>query len=454
MFRSGELVKVCRGKLICGRPEAAFEGISLDSRLIKPEQAFLAIKGKNFDGHNFIAEAINKGAKCIIAEPKIEPALLCQKQAAIITVKDTIRALGDIARHHRKKFNLPVIVVTGSNGKTTTKEMIAWVMSAGFKVLKNQGTKNNQIGLPQALLGLDDSYDLAVLEAGTSHFGEIDYLGKIACPNIGVIINIGPSHLERLKNLAGVFREKTALLKCLLAPKIAIVNYDDSLLRKLSYSKKSRPMIFGFGLRHKSDFSARHVRLVGAKVEFLLRQQKFCLNTLGLFNASNALAAIALARVFGMEYSLIAERLESFSFLRNRLNLMEINHLKFINDTYNSNPLSLDQALDALNSLQAKGRKIFVMGDMLELGQEKDAFHRQAGLKAAGTCNLFVTVGDLSRKAAEAARSCGFEAGNIYSCATNLEAREVLYKKISPGPDDVILVKGSRGMRMEEIFND
>lgn len=452
MFKINELLEATRGRLISGKRETVVEGISIDSRTIRPQEAFIAIKGPNFDGHNFVDEAIKKGAEAVIVHRK-ESIVHSSKKISFIIVKDTTKALGAIARYQRQNFDVPVIAVTGSNGKTTTKEMLAWILSQEFKVLKNIGTKNNQIGLPLSLLNLNSSYDLVVLEVGTNHPGEVEYLARICQPNIGIIINIGLSHLEYFTNLKGVFREKSALLGHLKNPRIAILNADDDLLKRQIAIKNSKPVILSFGIKRRSDFFVTDIEILNGRVKFLVNQKyRVTLKTLGYFNIYNALAALTVARLFGMQYKDIISRLSAFNFPQNRLELLELNNIKFINDTYNSNPISLKQAIEALDNFQIKGRKIFVMGDMLELGSRKELFHRQAGRKAARICDVFITVGELSKLAAEAAIKSGLNTKNIFTCASNLQAQDILFKKVSPGPDDIVLVKGSRAMRMEEIL--
>lgn len=452
MFKVNELLKATRGRLISGEDSACLRGISIDSRTTKPQEAFIAIKGTNFDGHDFVGEAIRRGAKLIITQVS-GVRYQVSGRVPVIQVKDTVKALGDIARFQRQKLDVDVIAVTGSNGKTTTKEMLSWVLSKKFKVLKNIGTKNNQIGLHLTLLNLNSSYDLAVLEVGTNHFGEVGYLAGICQPNISVITNIGPAHLEHFRSLKGVFKEKWALLDSLRRPHIAILNADDSLLRKQILLKNKKPVVFGFGIRNRSDFSVTDIRILNGRINFLVNQKyRFALKTPGYYNIYNALAAITVARILGMGYRDIASRLSAFDFPQMRLELLELNRIKFINDTYNSNPLSLKQAIEALDTFLTKGRKIFVMGDMLELGTRGELFHRQAGRKAAEVCDVFITVGELSRFAAEAARLSGLNRDNIFACASNLEAQDILFNKVSAGPDDVVLIKGSRAMKMEEIL--
>jgi UDP-N-acetylmuramoyl-tripeptide--D-alanyl-D-alanine ligase len=457
MFKVNELLKATKGRLSNPIANSGFcnevKGISIDSRTIKPHEAFIAIKGKNFDGHNFIEEAIKKGAKAIIAQSSNYRITKSLNGVCLIEVKDTIRALGNIAQYQRERFDVPVIAITGSNGKTTAKEMVACVLSKKFRVLKNEGTKNNQIGLPLTLLNLNGSYDFAVLEIGTNHFGEIDYLAKIARPNISIITNIGPSHLEYLKTLNGVLKEKIALLRQLNNPYIAILNADDKLLKQYVLKELKKTITFGFGIKNKGDFSATKIRLLNEGLNFLVNEKyRFRLNTLGHFNIYNALVAITVARILGMKYPDIIGALSDFNFPQNRLKLIKLKEVKFIDDTYNSNPLSLKQALEVLNNFRTKGRKIFVMGDMLELGRDKELFHRDIAKDIVRICDILITVGRLSRFTADVTRSYGLDIKNIFTCASSLEARDILFNRIFPNPDDVVLVKGSRLLKMEEIL--
>ena len=450
MFKIEELVKVTLGTLSNALNYGHLSGFSIDSRSIKKGDCFIAIKGNNFDGHNFIDEAIQKGASCIVSQVSCD---LCHVSCDIpfILVQDTTRALGDIARFIRTKFDIPVIAISGSNGKTTAKEMVAWVLSKKFKVLKNEGTKNNHIGLPQTLLNLDASYDIAVLELGTNHFNEIDYLSNICLPNIGIITNIGPSHLEYFKNLQGVFKEKYSLINNLKKPSIGILNSDDALLRKKITGKAGPRPIFSFGINKKSDFLAQEIKLVRGELEFSVNSKcRINLKTPGLHNIYNCLAAVSVARLFGMSYDDIAERFSLFDFPQGRLKVMERDRIIFIDDTYNSNPASFKHALSALNSFQTCGRKIVVMGDMLELGDEKEELHKRAGEEAAKVCDIFITVGELARLSADVAKSQGIS--NTFSCCSCDEVKEILYKQILIRENDIILVKGSRSMKMEGVL--
>jgi UDP-N-acetylmuramoyl-tripeptide--D-alanyl-D-alanine ligase len=470
MLKVHEIIKATAGRLVCGAGDSVLKDVSIDTRTITRGDAFIAIKGNNFDGHEFLGQALQKGARCLVVKRGGYAA--AQKARAegisLVEVEDTLKALGDIALFLRRRYGFPVIAVTGSAGKTTVKEMVAWVLSKKFNVLKTEGTKNNQIGLPLTLLRANKDHDMAILELGTNHPGEIGYLTGICEPTIGIITNIGPAHLEYFNTLDGVFDEKYALIRNLKKPHIAVLNADDSALRKRLGRTCKEPAIFSFGITHDSDFRASDIKYGIGTLEFYLNsvpagnikkraenkkyKYKFKLNTLGYNNIYNAQAAIAVARIFGMEYRDISLRLATFTFPKSRLNLLRVNNVTFIDDTYNSNPLSLTQALGALDSVRTAGRKIFVMGDMLELGERKESFHSQIGRQVVKICDAFVAVGNLSKLAADTARSCGLGAENIFTCGSCLEARDILFNIIAPQEEDVVLIKGSRGMKMEEIF--
>ncbi len=449
MFKVDEIIRATGGCLLQGRPQDKITCILTDSRSLKPGAAFLALRGKNFDGHDFISQSLKAKVSCLIVEKK--PLVRVPAPVTVIMVKNTTVALGDIARFQRLKIDHPVIAVTGSNGKTTTKEMIAWVLADGARVLKNEGTKNNQIGLPQTLLGLSNKDDYAVVEIGTNHFGEVDYLAKIAKPNIAVITNIGPSHLEFLKDLPGVAKEKTALLDNLTGPAISLLNGDDPSLKGLLRVRSRK--IFSFGISQKCDFRAGSIGLKNGRVTFKVNgKYNFEIPTPGEHNIYNALSAIACGRVFGLSYQKMRARLAAFKFPPGRLNLVKYRGVSFIDDTYNSNPLSLKAALAALAAAGCRGRKILVMGDMLELGEQKELLHRQIAWSITNSCDLLIAVGDLARVTADSARNNGFADGQVFCCDNALAARDLLFKKLAVKNTDLILVKGSRSMKMEKVL--
>ncbi|MDD4940204.1 MAG: Mur ligase family protein, partial [Candidatus Omnitrophica bacterium] len=291
------------------------------------------------------------------------------------------------------------------------------------------------------------------LEIGTNHFGEAGYLAGICEPNIGIITNIGPSHLEHFGTIAGVLREKYNVVKGLKNPRICILNSDDGLLKSKIAAKGGKTFVLSFGINNGGDFSASDIiSLRGSHSFYVNKKYKFTLNTPGYYNIYNALAAITAGRVFGIPHKHIASRLKTFDFPQGRLKIRVLRGIRFIDDTYNSNPLSLEQALDAFTRIPVKGKKVFVMGDMLELGRDSQKFHYEAGRRAAQCCDVFITVGPLSRMAAKAAEDAYFDRGRIFSCDTSDNARDIIFSRLSLGKGDFVLVKGSRSMKMENIF--
>lgn len=450
MFKINEVIETTHGRLISGKKDAFLKGISIDSRTIRENDLFIAIKGSRFDGHNFVGEAIKEKAAAVIVD-RLGLVIPRSVKIPIIKVGDTTKALADIAAYYRQYFNIPVIGITGSNGKTTTKDMLAWILEAKYKVLKNPGTQNNQIGLPLTLLKLNKNFDIAVLEMGTNHFGEIDYLTRIAKPNIGIINNIGPAHLEFLKNLQGVYREKYSLINNLISPSIAILNMDDRFLRRNRNDKDK--FVIGFGINSNTDYKASKIKIKNQSIEFLVNSRyTIRLNTLGVNNVYNALASITVARLLGVDYNIIVKRLSDFKFPKARLNLINKDNINFIDDTYNSNPASLEEALNTLEHLKIKGRKIFIMGNMLELGRHQENFHRLAGREIARICDILITVGGLTRLTAKAALKAGLDARSIFSCSCCRNAKTILYNRVIPNKNDIVLVKGSRLMQMEKVI--
>jgi UDP-N-acetylmuramoyl-tripeptide--D-alanyl-D-alanine ligase len=447
MFKLNEIIAATAATLISGKSDISVENISINSRTIRKGDLFIAIKGSRFDGHDFVQPAIKKGAIAIIVEKKPNRRIA----VPLIKVHDTKKALAQIAQFQRKKFNLPVVGITGSNGKTTAKDMLAWILEKKFRVLKNPGTQNNQIGLPMTLLKLNKNFDLVVLEMGTSHFGEIAYLAKVALPTIAIITNIGPAHLEFLKNLAGVYREKISLLPHLIAPSVAVLNMDDNFLRRQQNDKNR--FVLGFAIKNHADFRATRIKREKSGIEFLVNSRvKIKLRTTALNNVYNALAAISVARLLGLDYNIISQRLSHFTFPRGRFSFFHTDKINFIDDTYNSNPASLKSALDTLSGLEVLGRKILVMGDMLELGKEKKEFHRLAGKEIAKAFDILITVGELSRLTAQEALKSGLNQQSIFNCDSAQEAKRLLLRRLNPTKDDLILVKGSRLMQMEKVI--
>lgn len=446
MFSAKDIIEATEGLLMNGDTGTRFSGVSTDTRKIEEGSLFIAIKGPNFDGHDFAAEAAKKGAFGAVVSRDIMPP---NSDFIVIKVKETVKALGDIAGFHRGRFDIPVIALTGSNGKTTAKEMLALILSAKYRVLKNEGTENNYIGVPQTLLKLNKDYDIAVAELGTNHPGEIAYLADIVRPNCGMIINIGPSHLEFFGSVENVLREKLDLLKRLGEDAPAVVNGDDAGL--VAGAKKICEEVLTFGLGEDCDFTAGQIHESDCGINFALNGTYLVkLRMLGRHNVYNALAAIAAASLYGIGSEAAAKALEGFVPPKLRMEYQKCDGIEFIFDCYNSNPASLKSAIETLRDMEAGKRKVLIAGDMLELGASAQELHREIGRFAAkAKVDIFVSVGPLSGYILEGAQEEGIGGKSLLRFENSVEAAKALKDILRKG--DLVLVKGSRGMKMEEI---
>ena len=422
------------------------QAISIDSRTIKKGDLFVAIKGKRFDGHDFIKAAFKKGAGAALVSRKA-PARYSNKYS-LVRVENTVRALGELARLHRMKFKVPVVAITGSSGKTTAKDMIAFVLSRRYSVLASESSKNNLIGLPLTLLGLNETHHIVVLEMGMNHLGEIDRLCSIAEPHIGVVTNIGPSHLEHLGTVRNVFRAKSELLKRLDKGDTVFLNGDDNFLRKPGRMKCN---CVYFGIDKSCKFRAENIHHERGKWNFSLgKQMNFELGLLGKHNIYNALSAICVGVHFGIDLATIVKRIRAFRPIQpKRLELKKIGGIQVIDDSYNSNPPSMRRAIEVLSAYKTRGRRIALCGDMGELGKRTGYMHRAiGGLIGGSSVDTLITSGDLSRLMGEEARKSG--AKDTYHAKSHIDARNILRRVAKPG--DVVLIKGSRAMEMERVI--
>jgi UDP-N-acetylmuramoyl-tripeptide--D-alanyl-D-alanine ligase len=448
-MKIGDIIKATKGRLVSGPPETEIDlaSISIDSRTIVEGQFFLPIKGVNFNGEEFVSEALKKGAAgAFVTKSQGHKS----QDKIVIQVKDTTDALQKLAHRNRMKFRIPVIGVTGSNGKTTVKDMIAGVLSQKYNVLKNEGTKNNHIGVPLTLLKLNNSHDMCVVEMGTNHRGEIRSLAGIARPTVAVITNIGPSHLEFLRDLKGVFAAKREILETLNRGSLAVINGDDEYLSTIK-SKVLKIMRFGFN--GANDFHASGVSAERSGIKFILNDRSlFTLNLIGAHNVYNALAAIAVAYNFDISYSDTKKALSEYSPAGMRLNVRQVGDVTVIDDAYNSNPLSMRSAIEALAGYPAKGRWI-VSADMLELGQREEEFHKMIGeaIARSGFSGL-ITFGTLSRHTSSRALECGMDKNRVWHCSDRARIADILKGSMDEG--DAVLVKGSRAMKMEEVIEE
>lgn len=419
-----------------------FSSVSTDSRTLQPGALFIAISGANFDGHDFIADAIQRGAAAVIVSKA------CNVNLPTITVKDTLWAYGQIAKLHRAKFNIPAVAVTGSCGKTTVQSMIASILRKVGNTLSPAGSFNNEIGLPRTLLELNDQHEYAVLEMGARKPGDIKYLMDIVNPQVTLVNNVAPAHTETFGNLETIATTKGEIYKYLRPTGTAVINVDDAFAPYWLSSLTTQKVIT-VGLEHSADITCSYIveEHHRSKLEIVtdIGNIEVSLPLLGMHNVKNAIAATAMARALNVPLDKIKEGLEDFKTVTRRMEVKAgLNGAKIIDDSYNANPLAMAYAVDVL-SKQA-GTKIMVIGDMLELGALSEDKHRMLGqqAKAAGIDHLFA-YGDFTKLAVAAFG----ENAKFYNDKTQLI--DDLKPLLNQGM--VILVKGSHGMRMNEVVN-
>jgi UDP-N-acetylmuramoyl-tripeptide--D-alanyl-D-alanine ligase len=454
----GEVLRATGGTLVQGEREAFFNGVSTDSRTVGEGELFIALKGALFDGHGFAREALEKRASGVVIAGERWGDIRWNgyRPKAVIAVKDTLRALGDLARERRRQFATPLVALTGSNGKTTTKEMMAACLETTFPVLKTKGNFNNLIGLPLTLLGLTERERVVVLEMGMNVPGEIQRLTEIAEPDVGLITNIGRVHLEGLGGLENVKEEKGALFRSMKKDGAILVNQDDPLVVDLA--KEFSGQKITFGISHPAEVMAKEIRLRGTEgTSFTLafggQELEIDLPLLGRHFISNALAAIGVATLFGIEVKTAKEALERFQPFPMRMEVCSLQGGKtLINDAYNANPRSMELALEALTEVKGTGRAIAVLGDMLELGEYTKEAHQEIGRKAAElSLDLLLLMGKEAVLAADAAIGHGLGPEKVRVVKSHREAVSILRQILRKG--DWVLVKGSRGMEMEKVVN-
>jgi UDP-N-acetylmuramoyl-tripeptide--D-alanyl-D-alanine ligase len=456
ILRIEEVLRATGGRLLQGEEEAFFQGISTDSRTIRAGELFIALKGPYFDGHHFAQKALEKKAGGVVIEEDQAGDIRWNgyRSKAVIVVKDTLRALGDIAHDQRRRYRTPVVALTGSNGKTTTKEMISACLETTFPVLKTKGNLNNLIGLPLTLLNLTEKERVVVLEMGMNVPGEVRRLTEIAEPDVGLITNIQMAHLEGMGSLDRVKEEKGELFRRMRKDGTILVNQNDPYVSDLAGEFSGQKITFG--VEKSADVMAKEVRLRGSEgtsFKLILEGEEIgiALPLLGRHFISNALAAIAAASLFGIELEKVKGVLEHFQPFHMRMEVIPLGGGKtLIDDTYNANPRSMDLALEILAELKGKGRAIAVLGDMLELGGFSEEAHRQLGEKVKElSIDLLLTLGEKAPLVVESAIRHGFELKRAKVAESHSEAISFLKGIIREG--DWILVKGSRGMAMEKV---
>ena len=452
---AGEILRATGGALLWGSTEWSCRGISTDTRTLRPGNLFIALQGENFDGHDYLSAAAQRGASgFLIRAESLGKAATLQKELPVIGVPDTLEALGAIAHAWRLRYPIPLVAITGSSGKTTTKELLAAIVSRSRSVLKTAGNLNNLIGLPLTLLGLGVGHELAIVELGTNHPGEIARLAAIAAPDVGLITNIGPAHIEGLGSLEGIREEKGDLFRVMAGRGTVVINHDDDAVAVLAERWRGRRVTFG--LKAGADLTARHIGQahpdgVGFEIVIGGIATPARLPVPGRHNIMNALAAAAAAWVLGFDRQAIAEGLAVFSPIPGRMEIRRLENGAFIvMDSYNANPASVREALTTLQELRGAGSAFAILGDMLELGTRAEALHGEIGslLAEAGIARVFLK-GALSRFTAEGARKRGFPVERIVFFDDPGQVAADLRSRLRKG--DWILIKGSRKMKMEAV---
>lgn len=453
MFTIEEIAAATNGR-VTGATVGSVDAVSTDSRTVAPGQLFVPLRGERFDGHAFLADVAARGVTVLLAEDHWLKGHSLPETVTCIAVKNTLRALGDLAAAWRLRFDIPAIAVTGSNGKTTVKEMLATILEQTGAGLKTQGNLNNLIGLPQMLFQLRPEHSWAVLEMGMSEPGEIDRLAEIARPQTGIVLNALPAHLQSMGTVEAVAAAKGELLNRISDNGLAVVNADDPRVASLHQNPSARRISFGV---NRGEVRARDIELLGLSGQrFLLITPKgettIHLRACGRHNIYNALAATA-ALLDRVDLDVIATGLESFTPYKGRFQAEQLDGITIIDDSYNANPSSVKAALETLSQVAQEGHRIAVLGDMLELGEHETQAHQAIGTVAGRNADRLYLLGDLMAKhAAESARLSGMPPEAVNCCTDHEQIAHKLYDSLRE--NDVILVKGSRGMTMERVATE
>jgi UDP-N-acetylmuramoyl-tripeptide--D-alanyl-D-alanine ligase len=433
-----------------------FTGVSTDSRTTGPGDCFFAIPGENFDGHDYVADAFAKGAVCAVVSKDILVGKPTDKH--ILKVEDTIKALGDFAAEYRRQSNFKVVAITGSAGKTTTKEIAYQVLRQHFRVYQSPKSFNNNIGLPLTLLGAEADDQIVVAELGSNHPGEIAHLTRIAAPDIAMVINVHPAHLEGFGGLQTIIQEKLSISEGLTPDGVLIINADfDRLVN--AYRAKGTKFVT-FGKSNGAHYQARNIGYEASAGRFTINDTEVYLPLAGPGNVENALAAWAICSQFGLAVEDFAQALKNLSPVSMRAELLQIGTLTVLNDCYNANPASMRNALDILTGLDPAGKRrlIFICGDMAELGSQTESLHAELGISIAKTnVGLLLSVGKFAKIAARNAKTIAEQNSGSHQVGSlqikcfedTISACNNLHEFIKDY--DIILVKGSRTAGLEMV---
>ena len=439
-----DILKITNGKLICGDENIEVNDFSRDTREIKEGDAYIALKGERFDGNDFCKNAVDNGAKVCIVSKDIEKI----NGTTIIKVEDTLKALQDIATFKRMQYDIPVVAVTGSVGKTSTKDLIASVVSEGYKTLKTKGNYNNEIGLPLTVLSLKDE-EAMVVEMGMNHFGEIRKLTNIAKPTVAVITNIGTAHIGNLGSRENILKAKLEILEGLQGNTV-IINNDNDLLHKWALENKDKYNIITYGITNESLYMAKNIKSYEDKSEFIvcgkteINNKNICVPVGGEHFVLNSLCAIAVGEYLKVPTEKIIMGIANLELTKKRMEILKSKSgATVINDTYNANYDSMKAAITYLKEIENK-RKIAILGDMLELGDYSRELHEKVGKEVDSNIDILITIGKDAKYIAKESK-----AKQIIECDNIEEAIEKI-KKIET-KDDAILLKASNGMKLFEI---
>lgn len=456
-----DVIEAVNGTLVFGVSDLGVTSVSIDSRSLENGALFVPLKGERFDGHDFIKKALERGAAGFLTERWNEQIRLqinvhLGPKVAIIKVKDTLKALQDLSRYYRSRLKLKVVGVTGSTGKTSTKDMISSVLAEKFAVVSSEKSFNNEIGVPLTILMADKMTDVLVAEMGMRGLGQIEALAEIAQPDVGVVTNVGKTHFELLGSEELIAQAKSELVKAVPSSGVVVLNQDDAWTKKLRELSKAR--VVTYGLSGKAAIRADRIEVdPSGKPSFQLHSQdgtiKIVLPVAGRHNVYNALAAAAVGFEFDLSQEMVKNGLEKTVLTEMRMQTFTTaDGMVVLNDAYNANPTSMKAALQTLSDFNSGSRKIAVLGDMLELGKLSDIAHFEIGeaVKQVGV-DLLITVGEKGKRIAEGAIRRGFDKRAAFICQTTAEASRIL--KVHLQPKDVILIKASRAMKLEEIVD-
>lgn len=443
-----ELLNGLKGEILVEGLDKEFNNLCTDTRKLQKNNVFLALKGDNFNGNKYVKEAVEKGASIIIIDEILVDINDFKEKCTIIKVEDSNEALLSLAKYYRDKLNIKVVGVTGSCGKTSTKDLVAAFLSVKYKVFKTKGNFNNHIGLPLMILELDSSYDVAVLELGMSNLLEIHTLANCARPDIALITNIGLSHIENLKTQENILKAKMEITDFFNDKNVLIINSEDDFLKTVPENKYK---IIRTGYDKKLDLCAENIIVNDNSTEFTLISEgdinkKFILPMVGAHNVLNALLSIATAIELGVSFDEMEEGLKNIENTSMRLEFINKENFTIINDCYNASPDSMKAAIDVLNNVNGK-RKVAILGTMNELGHEAEKAHEAVGKYASDKIDLLITTGNYKNSYKK-----GYNSENIVTFDSKEELISNLRNIIKK--DDIVLVKASRGIKFEEIVNE